>query len=471
MPSSTTLVWLRRDLRLHDHAALATALGGAGAIQPVFIFDSEILERFTNRQDRRLSFLAATLCRMAATIAQRGGELLVLHGAASRTMPKLAEALDAGTIVCAEDFEPATIARDAAVKAAIAPRRFVTVLDHLIHHPARMCKDDGTPYKVFTPYYKGWRNALSPMEAASYAVEDRGRYAPAGSTAALAQKAGLTVVPTSSPAAMLAAVGYDYRADDAWTVDDVPARLDRFIDGYLKPYGTARDRMDKAATSRLGPYLRHGLVSVRECVAAALEAGGAEVWIKELGWREFYATILLHFPQVVGEAFNERYRAEPVKWRTNAAECEAFMQGKTGYPVVDAAVRELLNTGWMHNRARMIVASFFTKHLLMDWRIGEEFFAQHLMDYDLASNNGGWQWAASTGTDAQPYFRVFNPVLQSQKFDPHGDYIRHYVPELAGLSDKEIHTPWKVPARPKNYPAPIVGHEAGRARALEAFRR
>lgn len=468
---SISLVWLRRDLRLHDHAALATALGEKGAVQPVFIFDTDILARFSNPQDRRLSFIAAALVQLHAQLTQRGGGLLVLHGSAKEVLPKLAAALKPISIVSAEDFEPDTRARDAAVKQALpATTRFVQVLDHLMRAPQQVLKNDGTPYKVFTPFYKLWRSGIGPMEMGAYEVNDHGRYADYAKLATAATQAGLAVLDAQKgPQALLEAIGYSYRDDALWPVDDAQDRLQNFVGRRIDNYSTARDFMNEPGTSRLSPYLRFGLVSVRECMAAAAEAGG-EKWISELGWREFYAAILFHFPHVVTQEFAEQYRDGAIPWSHNEQHRAAFEQGRTGYPIVDAAVRELLETGWMHNRARMIVASFFTKHLLMDWRIGEEFFAQHLMDYELASNNGGWQWSASTGTDAQPYFRVFNPVLQSKKFDPTGDYIRRYVPELRALDNKTIHAPWLSLLKPKDYPEPIVDYATARARAIAVFK-
>ena len=469
----TSLIWLRRDLRLHDHAVLATALADKAALQPVFVFDTDILARFTNKNDRRLVFIAETLCHLDGALKKRGGRLLVLHGKPTELMPKLANALSATAIFSAEDFEPATRARDAKVKEQLpATTRFVQVLDHLIRAPQLMVKADKTPYKVFTPFYKLWRRDLGETDYAEYTVKDKRRYADGDVQRKLAEKQGIKILNINDgPAKLLAQIGYQYTQDKMWTVDDVPQRLSIFISKRLRDYPTARDQLPIIGTSQLSPYLRFGLVSVRECVRAAMEHGQGEKWISELAWREFYACILYHFPEVVEHEFEKKYRGKAIPWSYDKKHIEAFTTGTTGYPVVDAAVRELLATGYMHNRARMIVASFVTKDLLLDWRIGEEFFAQHLMDYELASNNGGWQWAASTGTDASPYFRVFNPMLQSRKFDPKGEYIKKYVPELRGMDAKDIHAPWESKfVKPKGYPAPIVDHTGAKERVVALFK-
>lgn len=468
-----SIVWLRRDLRLDDHAPLATALQQAQAVQPVFVFDSDILARFTNPHDRRLVFIAETLCHMDALLKQRGGRLLVLYGKAVEIIPKLAGALSASAIYSGEDFEPATRARDTAVKAALpGSTRFVQLLDHLMRAPQAMLKSDGTPYKVFTPFYKLWGADMGPTDWAEYDVKDVGRYADAAKNFKAAEEAGITRLDLDGgPGPMLERIGYAYVKDALWRVDDVPARLENFIRERLKAYPSARDSLAITATNQLSPYLRFGLVSIRACMRAAKAQGGGEKWISELAWREFYAAILYHFPEVVGQEFNAQYRDGAIPWNDDSTLAEAMFSGHTGYPVVDAAVRELLETGYMHNRARMIVASFASKDLLLDWRLGEEFFAQHLMDYDLASNNGGWQWAASTGTDAAPYFRIFNPVLQSKRFDPDGAYIRRYVPELKDMPSADIHAPWESPlTKPKNYPMPVVDHAIAKDRAVELFR-
>lgn len=467
-----SLVWLRRELRLHDHVPLSLAMASSGVVQPIFIFDADILVRFTNPKDRRVNFIARALVQMHAELKQRGGGLLVLHGSPEDIVPELADKLGATNIFAAEDYEPDTLARDKRVKAALPlTTRFVQALDHLIHAPYAVLKDDGTPFKVFTPYYKKWRAAISPVTAGDAKVNDKGRYADFTKSIKAAESAKLKVIDLDAGLAkLLNAMGYEAAEDDFWPVDDAQARLKDFMKTKVAAYVPARDFMAKHGTSRLSPYLRFGLVSVRECLRAAQDAGVADKWISELAWRDFYAMVMYHWPEVVQHEFQPQYRGT-ITWNADGAKWEAFKNGMTGYPIVDAAVRELLQTGWMHNRARMIVASFLTKDLLIDWRLGEEFFAQHLMDYELSSNNGGWQWAASTGTDAAPYFRVFNPVLQSKKFDGAGEYIRHYVPELNGLSDKDIHAPWDLGImRPKDYPEPIVDHAAAKAKVLAAFK-
>lgn len=467
-----SLVWLRRDLRLHDHAALATALAQSAPVQLVFVFDRAILARFNNPQDRRLGFIAEALCAMDRQLRARGGQLLVLHGHATQVIPALAAVTGATSLICAEDFEPATRARDASVKADLpTTTRMVQVLDHLIRAPQQLLKADGTPYKVFTPFYKQWRTSLGPTDDAEYAVEDAGRYADGAALRAAALAAGLEVLrPEAGAACLLQPLGYHYTPDQHWPVEDAHGRLHAFIEQRLARYPIARDQLAEGGTSQLSPYLRFGLLSIRECLRAALSAGQGEKWIAELGWREFYAAILYHFPEVETEEFHPHYRHGALPWRKEEALVYAFTQGRTGYPIVDAAVRELLTTGFMHNRARMIVASFATKDLLLDWRIGEAFFAQHLMDYELASNNGGWQWAASTGTDAAPYFRVFNPWLQSRKFDPEGVYIRRHVPELRALPTAEIHAPSQLLLKSMDYPAPVVDHAAAKARVVALFK-
>lgn len=449
-----SILWLRRDLRLHDHAALSAALAQEGPVQPVFVFDTDILARFSNPYDQRLTFLAHTLCALDTELKKRGGRLLVFHGKATEIIPALAKEGNA-RIFASEDYEPATRARDAYVAQQAS---LTLVKDHLIFAPVDVLKNDGTPFKVFTPYAKAWRAKLSPGDYGEYAIRDNGRYAQLDTKGALSLDAG--------PETLLAQIGCQPASLSLWPVTNVRQRLDDFIARKASAYPTMRDMMGKDGTSRLSPYLRFGLVSIRETVRLAMEKGNAEKWISELVWREFYAMILYHYPESATTEWNAKYHGLP--WSHNAEHFAAWCEGRTGFPVVDAAMRQLLAEGWMHNRARMIVASFLTKDVQIDWRWGEEHFAQYLMDYEMASNVGGWQWCASTGTDAQPWFRIFNPLLQSEKFDPEGDYIRTYVPELAHIKGKAIHDPH--PLERGNYPAPIVDHAKAREKTLAMFK-
>jgi deoxyribodipyrimidine photo-lyase len=465
MTSKLSLVWLRRDLRLYDHAALATALGRDGVLQPVFIFDTDILASFSNPSDRRLSFIAATLSSIDSSLKTKGGRLLVLHGSAKELIPRLANKLGANFVCAAEDYEPVSRARDEAVAKQLAGICEVSfVKDQVIFAPCEVTKAKDDPYKVYTPYSRLWRSTLVPTSTAAYSMKDDGRYSD------LCEKAkteGFKVLDAGDPVALLAACGYHYKEDSLWPVTDARTRLSRFIKNAADDYGRGRDMVAEDGTSRLSPYLRFGLISVRECAHEALKAG-ADKWLSELIWREFYAMILYYFPESAQQEWNPKYRGV-LDWSHNPEHLDAWKRGMTGYPMVDAAMRQLLAEGWMHNRARMVVASFLTKHLRIDWRLGEAHFAQLLMDYDMASNVGGWQWAASTGTDAQPYFRVFNPTLQSEKFDPNGDYIRKYVPELREVRSDVIHAPSKQKFK-LNYPAPIVDHSSAREQAIAMFK-
>jgi len=452
-----SIVWLRRDLRLHDHAALSAALAAPHPIQPVFVFDTKILSRFRKKDDRRLAFIAQQLCALDTELKQRGGRLLVIKGDPSELMPKLAKRFDA-RIFATQDHEPETIERDEMVATQVD---LTLVKDHLIFAPDEVLKGDGTPFKVFTPYSKAWLAKLSPSDHGAYAINDKGRYAQV-------MLEGLHVVSLENGAAhVLEQIGYLPGDISEWPVGNAQVILEDFITHKVTAYPDARNIMAKHGTSRISPYLRFGLISIRETLRAAMEHGHAAKWISELIWREFYAMILHHYPESVKMEWSAKFRG--IEWSHNERNFNAWCEGRTGYPVVDAAMRELLTTGWMHNRARMIVASFLTKDLQIDWRWGEEHFAQHLMDYELASNVGGWQWCASTGTDAQPWFRIFNPQLQSEKFDPQGDYIRRYVPELAKIKGKSIHAP--LPLERGDYPEPIVDHKKARELTLAMFKK
>lgn len=466
-----SILWLRRDLRLHDHAALHAALQAPHPVQPIFVYDTEILEQFTHEEDARLSFITDALCQIDTTLRERGGGLLVLHGKAEEVIPKLYHTLEASGLYAAEDYEPKTMKRDTQVAEAIGRDTCHFVKDHVVFAPEEVLKDDGTPFKVFTPYSKAWNAKANLSDFAEYVVEDTGRYATIETIRDQAQQAGIKVlVPGAGHKAMLKEVGYTYISLKHWRVENAQDRLQHFTHYQVRHYKNKRDMVAEDGTSMLSPYVRFGMVSIRECMRAVAENQGAAKWVSELIWREFYMMILYHAPDSATMEWNETYRG--MVWSDNAVHLQAWKEGKTGYPIVDAAMRQLLEIGWMHNRARMIVASFLTKDLHIDWRLGEEHFAQYLMDYELSSNVGGWQWAASTGTDAQPYFRIFNPVLQSKKCDPSGDYIRRYVPELRQVEGDSIHAPLTLDgSRPKEYPEEIVNHFEERDKTLAIFKK
>lgn len=468
-----SIVWFRRDLRLHDHAALAHALKQGGTVQPVFVFDTDILQDFPSKADRRLTFLAETLAELDIELRRRGGGLLILHGSAKALIPRLAMALDSAQLVAAADFEPATRERDKGVQETLGDARFTLVKDHLIRAPQEVLKGDGTPYRIYTPYMKAWRARLTAGDVAERKVTDQGRYADMTANRRALAKAGITYLhPEKGAAHLLREIGYQPTDLAGWGVDEGPSRLAEFGKRAMRHYADTRNAMgDDGGVSQISPYLRFGLISVREAVnAARAHVGtGAETWLNELVWREFFAQVLYHFPETAAHEYQQKYR-DRLAWAATQSQIEAWQEGRTGYPAVDAAQRQLLEIGWIHNRARLITATFFCRHLRGDWRVGEAHFGQYLMDYDLSSNVGNWQWCASTGADAQPYFRVFNPVAQSRKFDPRGDYIRRYVPELAALSDKEIHEPWLAKNPPKNYPKPIIDIAETRGLAIAMFK-
>ncbi|MBN2470366.1 MAG: deoxyribodipyrimidine photo-lyase [Anaerolineae bacterium] len=460
--------WVRRDLRLRDNPALSAALAQGAGVLPVFVLDPALL-RSAYVGEKRLAFLLGGLRALDAALQERGSRLIVRRGDPAAVLEALREETGAGAIFAEADHSPYAVARDARVAAAL-PLHLVEGLT--VHPPGAVLKADGTPYTVFTPFSKTWKVAGLPRAADVLPAPER-ILTPVTVPGELIPEA--PVLPDSVPFVPGEAAAQ--------------ARLAAFTGGDEPPiyaYGDARNRMDLAATSGLSPYLRFGMLSAREAAACAVQlieaasgreaAGSAETFLNELIWREFYIHILAHFPFVREMSFRENLRA--IRWEQNDAAFAAWAEGRTGYPVVDAAMRQLLATGWMHNRARMIVASFLTKDLLIDWRRGEQHFMQHLVDGDPAANNGGWQWSAGTGTDAAPYFRIFNPVTQGQKFDPQGDYVRRWVPELARVPAEVIHEPWRMsPARQQaagcligeDYPAPIVDHRIVRERTLAAY--
>jgi deoxyribodipyrimidine photo-lyase len=457
MPRPVAILWFRRDLRVHDHPALQHALGRYDAVLPLFVVDPAIVDGRWRSANRRW-FLAGALRSLDQELRTRGSRLTVVVGDAASLLPGVARAAGATAIVASRDYAPYGRRRDAAVEraAARAGIRWEAGRGVLAHEPEELRTDAGDGFRVFSPFHRRWQ-AL-PIRAV----------VPAPDHIATADGP-----PDSVPAADVETLLGEARpsADPVLLLEPTEAaarrRLDRWADSEaLRDYDAGRDRLDLDGTSRLSQDLRWGLLSPVEVLARCDGPGkGPMRFRSEIAWRDFYAHLLWDQPRVAREAF--RAELDDVAWSNDAAAIDAWKEGRTGYPVVDAAMRQLLASGWMHNRARMIVASFLTKHLGIDWRIGEAHFMEHLVDGDPASNNGGWQWAASTGTDPQPYFRIFNPTLQGRRHDPHGDYVRRWLPELAnasGMDGPDVHEP---PAGV--YVPPIVDHAAARAEALAAY--
>jgi deoxyribodipyrimidine photo-lyase len=470
------LVWFRRDLRDFDHAALHHALTSAAHVYCGFVFDREILDALPGPLDRRVEFIHASVAELAASLERRGGGLIVRHARARDEIPRLAAQLRVDAVFANHDYEPQARDRDAAVAQDLAARgiAFHTSKDQVIFERDDVLAQSGRPFTVFTPYKNAWLRALTPTHLKSHPID---RHAEA-----------LAAPPAAIAGAMPALESLGFRRTNLRELGVQPgmsggaalfAAFGRRIDNYRE----ARDYPAVKGPSYLSVHLRFGTVSIRELAAFAharsLERGGdgAATWLYELVWRDFYAQILWHHPHVVTTAFKREYR--DLAFPNDPSALEAWREARTGYPIVDAAMRQIDATGYMHNRLRMIVASFLVKDLLVDWRLGEKYFADALIDFDLASNNGGWQWAASTGCDAQPWFRIFNPVTQSEKFDPQGKFIRRHLPELAAIPDKFIHAPWTMPAAEqrqtgcvigRDYPAPIVVHAMQREQALALFK-
>ncbi|AUL99190.1 deoxyribodipyrimidine photolyase [Rhodocyclaceae bacterium] len=473
----TALVWFRRDLRSVDHAALSHALTQFERVHCAFVFDTAILDALPSRRDRRVEFiwhsvveLDGALAELAAAAGVQGAGLIVVHGRADDEIPALARELGVQAVLANRDYEPEALARDARVAQRLAADgiAFRAFKDQVVFECDEVLTREGRPFSVYTPYRNAWRRRLEPAHLAPFPVAPHAhRLAP--------RPSARQTMPT------LAALGFE-RTD--LTSLRLPtgmrggqALADDFI-GRIARYREARDYPARKGVSYLSVHLRFGTVSVRELYARALAEGsdGAQCWVDELIWREFFQMILWHHPQVVDASFRPEY--DRVRWEDDPAGFAAWQAGRTGYPIVDAGMRQLRQSGYMHNRLRMVTASFLTKDLGIDWRLGERHFAALLNDYDLAANNGGWQWAASTGCDAQPYFRIFNPVTQSERFDPTGDFIRRYVPELARVPTRYIHAPWLMSAADqaaagvrigRDYPAPLVDHAAARQRTLARY--
>ena len=517
------LVVLRRDLRLRDHAALAKACASAQEVHLLFVFDRAILDPLPDRADRRVDFIWQCLQSIDAEL-QGEARLLCAYGDARQIVPALAKALEASMVIFNHDDEPQAIARDAAIRAALLANGIACVdcKDQTIFERAEVLTQSARPFSVFTPYRNAWMKQLAahPEAAAEHRVDRRCLRTPSPtalerSRIALAHCGALLWLGAPP---RLEEIGFHDTALSSLGIVAGTRGAQALLEDFsrrISAYDTARNYPALKGPSYLSVHLRFGTLSIRAALRLALAGGstdntpahavaaagtaaapqasagtaaahavaaadgGAASWLNELVWRDFYMQILYHYPHAANNSFKPVY--DRIRWEEGEqadANFAAWCAGRTGYPLVDAAMRQLLHSGYMHNRLRMVTASFLCKDLGIDWRRGEAWFARKLIDFDLAANNGGWQWAASSGCDAQPYFRIFNPVAQSEKFDAQGRFIRRYVPEIAALGDREIHAPWMLPEarqrasglRPgEHYPLPIVDHDAARMRTLMRY--
>jgi deoxyribodipyrimidine photo-lyase len=485
LAAKKALVWLRRDLRLDDHAALSAALACASTVYLAFVFDTDILQPLLDRglkADRRVEFIRDALIEIDTELKRRGGALLVRHGSAARELVLLAQQLGIDIVVANHDYEPSATARDQEVQRDLRRHGidFFSFKDQVIFERDELLTGSGTFYSVFTPYKRSWLKALSAGDVAERVTfsTDSAQLGkpPANVAQAIPELSEMGFTETN-----LRQLKLPLGATGAKTLLEEFGRR-------IEHYRQRRDFPAARGPSYLSVHLRFGTISVRAMARAAMahlkhlaadDASGAATWLSELIWRDFYAQVLYHRPDIEHHAFRREF--DDLKWVSGKQEKERFdawCEARTGVPLVDAAMRQINASGYMHNRLRMVTASYLTKDLGVDWRLGERYFAEQLNDFDLASNNGGWQWSASTGCDAQPFFRIFNPVSQSQKFDPEGAFIRTYLPELAALDARQIHAPWLLSADlqqklgvviGRDYPAPLIEHDRARRETLARF--
>ena len=474
---ASVLVWFRRDLRLDDHTALSRAVQDSDKVYGCFVFDQSILEDLP-AHDRRVSFIHASVTALDNQWREQAADpdsgLLVRYGQATSSIVQLAKQLGVQAVFTHHDDEPQSLARDAQVLGELANAgiAFHSFKDHVVFERSEVLTQSGTAYGVFTPYKNAWMKKITSADLAERCTTSKPGQLPA-IPAAMRQ-----------PVPDLKSMGFDAVDLTALHIQAGSAGAQALVKDFEKRmtrYEDTRNFPSVKGPSYLSVHLRFGTVSIRQLARLAYPQAiqgdaGAQTWLSELIWRDFYHQIMHHHPHAMTSSFKVDYDAiEWEKGKTGKALFEAWCEGRTGYPLVDAAMAQINQTGYMHNRLRMVVASFLVKDLGIDWRWGEQYFALHLNDFDLAANNGGWQWASSSGCDAQPYFRIFNPVNQSEKFDPQGKFIKRYVPQLAGLSDKDIHAPWL--AKPlalqaagvelgKTYPLPLVDHAHARAKTL-----
>jgi len=473
-----SLVWLRRDLRLKDNAALYKALQQSEHVWLLFVLDKEILDPLIEQgltKDRRLSFIYDSLEELNNTLASLGTGLILRHGQARTCVPEIAELLKVDAVWTNQDYEPMAIARDRDIDLILKKnkRHFFLLKDQTIFHQNEILTKSGQAYSIFTPYKKAWLEKLTPSHLLPYSTKP---YLNA-----------LAPIPDHMTPhwPSLESIGFQRQPlSHPGGTRGAQILLNKFSE-HVSLYHLQKDYPALSGSSELSVHLRFGTISIRQLAQSAytkMQTGdpGAKSWLSELIWRDFYFMILYHHPKLAeGASFKPEYDA--IEWeRGPQAQLlfETWCKSTTGYPIIDAAMRQLNQTGWMHNRLRMIVASFLCKDLGVDWRWGEHYFAQQLNDFDLAANNGGWQWVSSSGCDAQPYFRIFNPILQSKKFDPEGIFIRKYIPELRQLPNQWIHCPWLAPTNTlsdlgvklgENYPQPIINHQYAREQTLKRY--
>ncbi len=429
MKKEVCIFWFRRDLRLFDNNALFNALTGKYPVLPIFIFDPDILDKLSDKKDKRVEFIRQTLEQLNNVLKQNGSSIYVLHEKVEMAFDKLIEEYSVREVYVNHDYEPYAINRDLTIKTQLESKNitFKTFKDQVMFEKSEVMKSDGTPYTIFTPYSRKWKEKFYQQTPNNFPSE-------------LHFSSFYKYKEFSIPS--LNQIGFEN------TSLDLPEPI--ITEERIRNYQETRNLPAVEGTSQISVQLRFGTVSVRHLVKLALEWN--EQWLNELIWREFFMMILFHFPNVVSESFKKKY--DKIQWRNNEKEFEAWCKGETGYPIVDAGMRQLNETGLMHNRVRMITAGFLCKHLLIDWRWGEAYFAQKLLDYELSSNNGNWQWAAGSGCDSAPYFRIFNPTAQTLKFDPKLKYIKTWIKDFR-----------------VDYLLPVVDHEFGRKRALEVYKR
>ena len=429
MKESVNVFWFRRDLRLFDNTALFHALNSGLEVLPIFIFDTNILDKLSDKADKRVSFIYQKLIEINTILQERNSSLYVLHGTPLSAFEELCAKFNIGKVFANHDYEPNAIERDNLVLDFLQQKNisFITCKDQVIFEKNEVIKPDGIPYTVFTPYSKTWKQKYLTNKPPSLFSENY---------------LSKFLQHVKFPFPSLSAIGFE-KADMM-----IPSL--NIYDDSIKNYNETRNVPAQEGTSYAGIHLRFGTVSIRHIVDLAYRQN--EQWLNELIWREFFMMILFHFPHVVNQSFKKKY--DHIQWRNIEEEFEQWCKGETGYAIVDAGMRQLNETGWMHNRVRMIAASFLTKHLLIDWRWGEAYFAEKLLDYELASNNGNWQWAAGSGCDAAPYFRIFNPSEQTRKFDPELKYIKTWIKDYE-----------------PGYLQPIVDHDYARKRALDVYKR